>query len=361
MNQPAQIRILLIEDNDTDVTLLREAFADLAAFRPELVAVPRLAEGLELLTRLTFDVVLLDLGLPDSQGIETFAKLHKQAPHIPILVLTALNDESAGEQAVRQGAQDYLIKNQMQPALLARSVRYAVERQRTKTELYDSQQRLRDLAARLQEVREAERTHIAREVHDELGQMLTALKMDLRWVEKRLAPPAGPEVIPVVSKKIAEAKELANQTIETVQQISLELRPSVLDNLGLVEAIRDDARRFETRSGVKLVMALPEKLPRLKPETITAFFRIFQELLTNVARHADARSVVVQLGEEQGKLTLIVHDDGKGIPAGAANRRTSLGLLSMSERAISLGGQIQFEGEPGRGTRATLRVPTVCA
>jgi signal transduction histidine kinase len=357
MNKTHPVRILLIEDNETDVMLLREAFADLGESHHEFIQVSRLKEGLDLLKKEPFDVLLLDLGLPDSQGVDTFVKLHGQTPKIPVLVLTALNDESAGEQAVKLGAQDYLIKNQMQPPVLMRSIRYAIERQRIQRELFESQQWLRNLVAYLQNVREAERTQIAREVHDELGQMLTALKMDLRWMEKKLAQSSDEESVAAVTGKIAEANQLANQTIEIMQRISLELRPSVLDNLGLTQAIRDDARRFEVRTGVKLKMILPEKLPKLKLEIATAFFRVFQELLTNVARHAKARNVTVRLAENGGELELVVQDDGTGLPADALTRRTSLGLLGMNERAISLGGRIQFEGAPGKGTSATLTVP----
>jgi signal transduction histidine kinase len=357
MNETPNVQILLIEDSETDVLLLRDAFADLDGFAHELTHVQRLAEGLTQLKEKSFDVVLLDLGLPDSQGVDTFTKLHRHTPNVPVLVLTALNDEFVGVRAMKLGAQDYLIKNLVQPRSLARAIRYAIERQRSTAELIQSQRQLRHLAARLQDVREAERTHIAREVHDELGQMLTALKMDLRWIEKRLAQSSGMDGVVAARAKLLETEKLTDRTIETVQRVALELRPGVLDNLGLAEAIRDEARRFESRTGIKMTMNLPGKLSKLKPETVNAFFRIFQELLTNVARHAGARAVTVRLAESNGELQLIVQDDGKGIPADALARRTSLGLLGMSERAISLSGEIQFEGAPGRGTRATLRIP----
>lgn len=357
MNEPSNIRILLIEDSETDVLLLQEAFADLDGFNYQLRHVQRLADGLAHLKESRVDVVLLDLGLPDSQGVDTFTKLHLQAPNVPVLVLTALNDESVGVRTMKLGAQDYLVKNQMQPALLARSVRYAIERQRSTAELVHSQQQLRNLAARLQDVREEERTRLARAVHDELGQLLTALKMDLRWVEKRLSQSFAAENAAAMREKISEAEKLTDRTIETVQRIALELRPGVLDNLGLIEAIRDESRRFEARTGVKLTMDLPAKFQKLNLESVTAVFRIFQELLTNVARHASAHTVSVGLAENHGVLELIVQDDGMGMPPGALTRRTSLGLLGMSERAISLSGQIEFEAGPGEGTRAILRIP----
>jgi signal transduction histidine kinase len=142
-----------------------------------------------------------------------------------------------------------------------------------------------------------------------------------------------------------------------VQRIALELRPSALDHLGLSEAIRGEAKRFEHRTGIRCQLSLPGEPPQVEAGTSTVFFRIFQELLTNVVRHARAKSVDVKVAEEANDLVMDVRDDGIGMEADALHRPTSLGLLGMSERALAMGGQIRFDGQPGRGTQAVLRIP----
>ncbi|MCE9575060.1 MAG: PAS domain S-box protein [Deltaproteobacteria bacterium] len=213
---------------------------------------------------------------------------------------------------------------------------------------------MRALTERLTAVREDERTRIARTVHDELGQLLTGLKLDLRWLARRLAPDAAAPI----TDRLAEAERLTDRTLETVQRIALELRPSVLDALGLVAAIRDEARRFEHRAGLALEVRLDAPTP--PPERIaTAMFRIFQELLTNVARHAQARAVTVGLDEVPEAWVLTVADDGIGFQPSDAPR--SLGLLGMRERAAALGGRVELRSRAGIGTIATVHLPRTAA
>jgi PAS domain S-box-containing protein len=220
----------------------------------------------------------------------------------------------------------------------------------------NSRRQLRALSARLQCLREEERTRIAREIHDELGQTLTGLKMDLRWAEKHLAQEASPTINPIL-EKIVEAGELADATIASVQRISTELRPSVLEDLGLAAAVKHDAERFQDRTSVVCKVRAPDVPPALSKAVATAVFRIFQEALTNVARHAEATEVQVELGEEKGQLTLRVADNGRGIRPSDLDDPKSLGLLGMRERAELLGGEVTFEPGVACGTLVTLRVP----
>ena len=231
------------------------------------------------------------------------------------------------------------------------------DRKRAEEEGRRSEQQLRALAAHLQAVREEERTRISRQIHDELGQMLTGLKMDLRWIERKLTPPLDDARRIVLEKKIIDAAKLTDATIETVQNIAAELRPSVLDNLGLIAAIHHEATRFGERTGIHFKLALPDELPGLDRHVATALFRVLQEILTNVGRHAGATAVEVRLGEEYGELVLVVKDNGKGISSEAVSRPTSLGLLGMSERSASVAGRIYFQGAPGSGTTVTVRIP----
>jgi len=229
-------------------------------------------------------------------------------------------------------------------------------RKEAEQKLERSRRQLRALSARLQSLREEERAHIAREIHDELGQTLTGLKMDLRWAEKHLAREPDLTLNPVLDK-IVEAGELADATIAGVQRIAAELRPGVLEDLGLAAALRHEAQHFQERTGVHCRLQLPESLPDLPREIATNVFRIFQEALTNVARHAEAKELEVHLACEPGGLVLRVIDDGKGIRRSDLEDVKSLGLVGMKERAQLLGGEVTVQPGSPHGTMVELALP----
>jgi signal transduction histidine kinase len=212
--------------------------------------------------------------------------------------------------------------------------------------------RLRDLAGYLETARERERTYIAREIHDEFGQALTALKMDLTWLATHL-PPERANLL----AKVRAMSELVDSSVRMVRRIATNLRPGLLDHLGLVAAIEWQAQEFAARAGFECELVLDAVEPNLDPDLSTAVFRIFQETLTNVARHAEATKVCVELKEETTELVLIVKDNGRGITKRQTSAANSLGILGMQERARSWGGIATFQAEPGRGTTVTVRVP----
>ena len=227
------------------------------------------------------------------------------------------------------------------------------ERRQAEEQLERSNEQLRALSVRIQAVREEESIRIAREIHDELGGALTGLKMDLSWMDKRLAEHQQS----AVRQKLHSALELIDETISKVRNISTELRPSVLDDLGLAAAIEWQAREFQKRTEIQCrIVSLQEDI-ELSPEKSTAVFRIFQEILTNVARHARAGLVEVRMEERRGDLLLQVTDNGKGIEEGKVAEATSIGLLGMRERAMIFGGQVDFAGAEGRGTTVSVRIP----
>jgi signal transduction histidine kinase len=234
---------------------------------------------------------------------------------------------------------------------LAEDLAYGLETMR-------SRQELRALAARLQVVREEETTRIARDLHDELGQVLTGLKMDLRWIERRIGDlPRTPELGSVLERAVA-ANALSDRAVGAVQRIAAELRPGALDRLGLGAAVREAMRDLEARGGMACRVDVPDDLPEPPPEAATGLYRILQEALTNVVRHAGARNVAVALRAADGRFTLRVSDDGRGLDAGAArDGRRALGLLGMRERAMMLGGDVSFERRPEGGTIVTAVVP----
>ncbi len=221
----------------------------------------------------------------------------------------------------------------------------------------ERERRMRALTARLNTLREEERTRISREVHDGLGQLLTGLKMNLRWMARRLA--AGTPVA-ALQERLAETETLVDQTVTSVQRIAVELRPSALDALGLPAAIRDEVRRFEARSGIETTVQIDDVAP-VEPAVATALFRILQELLTNVARHAQARSLCVALADEDGARVMRVSDDGVGLPPQALAGGGSLGVLGMTERAAAVGGTLSLDARACGGTLATVRVPASAA
>jgi len=220
----------------------------------------------------------------------------------------------------------------------------------------ESRQQLRALAARLQTVREEEKTRIARDLHDDLGQLLTGLKLELRGVERQIGDTALPPWAAGLLDRVVAASELTDQTVAAVQRIAADLRPVSLDRLGLGAALGLEARRFQERTGIPCATSLPEDLPTTPPEVATALYRIAQEALTNVARHAGARHVDLTLASGPEGLSLRVRDDGRGLGPQDRGAR-ALGLLGMRERAVSLGGEVRFEELAGGGTCVTALVP----
>jgi PAS domain S-box-containing protein len=205
---------------------------------------------------------------------------------------------------------------------------------------------------------EAERTRIAREIHDHLGQLLTALKLDLRSLERRASVLSDTDLQSALLGKIGSAKELADETITSVQKIASELRPGILDRLGLAAAIEAEAQTFAARTGVTCHCAVPEATPPIPQDRAIAAFRIFQEIMTNVARHAHATEVDIQLALDPTRLELTVADNGVGLADQHFHNPKSFGLLGMMERAEIIGGQIEFRKRAGgSGTVVAVRLP----
>ncbi len=227
------------------------------------------------------------------------------------------------------------------------------EQQKAQENLRASAEQLRALAARLSEIREEERKSIARELHDQVGQALTALKLDLEWTRGQVSAGAPAET----RARLLAMDALLDQTLDTTRRISATLRPAILDDLGLAAAIRWQAAEFTQRTGVVCETRLPDVDAALAPATALALFRILQEALTNVARHACAKTVRIGLALEGPSATLTIADDGRGIAPEVLSRQTSLGVMGMRERALAFGGTLELSAEVGRGTTVAVRVP----
>jgi PAS domain S-box-containing protein len=231
------------------------------------------------------------------------------------------------------------------------------EQARSEESLKRSHAQLRALSARLQSVREEEATRIAREIHDDLGQKLTGLKLDLQGAERKIEGLEGSPLVNSLLDTIVSATELADSIIASVQEIAANLRPSILDKLGLGAALQYESRRFHERTGVLSEAHLPETEPNLPAQVSTTLFRIFQECLTNIARHAHATKVETTLKLGGGCVMLRVQDNGRGITEAEMASPQSLGLLGMKERTALLGGEIEFHRDPKGGTIVAVRIP----
>jgi len=361
----------------------------------EFTHVETLAEALREASQTCFDVALLDLTLPDSTGQETFLRMRIEAPALPIVVMTSTADETVGLEAVRHGIQDYLIKGQTEGRQTARSIRYAIERkqgeealkraeadlQKERAALEEKvQERTAELSAlneelraeilqrqcaeeahqlvrrRLAEAQETERGRLSRELHDRLGQDLTALKLGLANL-RRLGPFAQ-----AVGDQLSKLENLAEGLMRDIHRLAWELRPAVLDDLGLDQALQRVTLEWSNNTGVPVELHIGENLQtsRLPPEFETTLYRVAQEALTNIARHAQAKRVSVLLERRPGGVSLIVEDDGQGFNApgeGTLVNPGRLGLLGMQERVQLAGGTLTIESAPGAGVTLFARLP----
>jgi signal transduction histidine kinase len=350
------LQILLLEDDTADAELVKFALGQ-SGLAFTLERLDGREDYIQRLRQRAPDLILSDYNLPGFDGLTALELARELVPDTPFIFVTGTLGEERAIETLKRGASDYVLKNTLTHLVPAvhRCLREAAERterKRAEERLRDSHEQLRALSTYLQYVREEERTRIAREVHDELGQSLTRLKMDLAWVGGRL-----PRSQLLLADRIREMSAHVDATIQSVRRIATELRPGILDDLGLVAALEWQAHEFQNRTGIVCDVASTLQDTMLDADLNTAFFRIFQETLTNIMRHAGATRVEVNSTLRDGWLALTVHDNGRGILPGEITDRRSIGLVGMEERAALLGGKFEIKGEPGRGTTVTVRIP----
>ncbi|MEY2429702.1 MAG: hypothetical protein QOJ40_2587, partial [Verrucomicrobiota bacterium] len=303
-------------------------------------------------------LILSDYSLPGFNGHAALDIAQEKCPETPFIFVTGTMGEEVAIETLKSGATDYVLKTRLARLIPAvhRALREAegrADKRRAEDQLRESHEQLRALSVYLQTVREEERTRIAREVHDELGQALTGCKLDLSWIAGKL-----PRDLKPLLEKTRTLSAHIDSTIQMVRRIATELRPGILDHLGLGAALEWQANEFQTRTGIKCDVHANLGDPALNPELNTTFFRIFQETLTNVIRHAGATEVHVSLKERDGRIILEVKDNGRGISREEISNTRSMGLLGMRERAGLLGGTFKIGCMPGgKGTRLTVSIP----
>ncbi|MBI3369972.1 MAG: response regulator [Burkholderiales bacterium] len=350
--EPPPLRVLHVEDSVLDHELamahLRRGGLPVRSLRVDTEPALRqaLAEG-------EWDVVLSDFNLPGFTGLDAQTWLRDSGRELPFILVSGAIGEDTAVAAMRNGASDYLLKNNL--ARLAPAVEHAIAAGRERAarraadrELAASRQRLSELAQHLQTRVEAERAAIAREIHDDVGGSLTALKFDLAWLGRHVDAPD-------VGQRIQHALETVDHAIEASQRIMHNLRPAILEQ-GLVAALQWMASRFDKRTGIVCTFRTSHESMQLPAGLPLVAYRFAQEALTNVSKHAQASRVAIDLSLARGVLSLEVSDNGKGLSDADLAKARSFGLRGLHERAHTVGGWVEVSSGPG-GTVLMLSVP----
>ena len=361
---PGRTRVLLIDDEALMVAhvgriLERAGFAFHAAQSAR--------GGFDLATAIHPDVILIDKVLPDLDGIELLRMMRRDEllSTVPIIMLSGQADEAARVTALGEGADDFVVKPFSSKDLVARieaNVRLvrlrrdAIWRQGELLRLRQSQQELRTLLDTVQRVRDDERRMLAREVHDQLGQILTAAKIDIRLLQDRVAQPHRLPSRDEIARELEAALSSIDLAIVAVQDISALLRPPALEEGGLVAALRWQAADLQRRTGIVCTVDHdPVDYVEQPPFVAGELLRMCQEALTNVLRHAGATHILIQVAMRNACLLVRICDNGAGIPRGRLHDPASLGLKGMRERAASIRARIHVYGRRGKGTMVAIR------
>lgn len=352
------LNVLIVDDSPNDAMLMEEALRD-DGFDVKSETVCGEPEVRRALTARQWDIVLSDHNMPGFSSLDTLRLVDELAPGLPVIIVSGALGEEAAVRVIKAGAHDYVLKQSLtrlgsavSNALSSARSRYL--REHAEKELMQSHAQLRRLAEHLESVREEERARIARDIHDELGGVLTALKIDISWLRKFTAA-AGDDK---VEEKLHSMASLIDGSVRSLRRIITDLRPTVLDDLGLVAALEWQLQDFEARTGLFCRYDFRADNVELHPsERAVSVFRAFQEALTNITRHAAANTVDVKLWLEGDKLFLRVRDDGRGMDLERAEPAYGFGILGMRERIGYIGGKLELQSKPGEGTCISLEIP----
>jgi signal transduction histidine kinase len=346
-----RLRVLHIEDSELDHELamahLRRGGAEVEAVRVDTEAQFRQALGEP------WDLIVSDYNVPGFSGLKALEMLRDSGLKLPFILVSGEIGEDVAVAAMRNGAADYLLKANL--ARLGPAAEHAIDafrtlraRERADRELAASRQRLSELAQHLQTSVEMERAAIAREIHDDVGGSLSALKFDLAWLGRH-AP------TPEIKARVDSATEMVNHALEASQRIMHNLRPAILEQ-GLVAALQWLANRFERRTGVVCSFRSSHDHLQLPPGVPLVAYRTAQEALTNVSKHAQATRVSIDLSLVQGVLSLEVSDNGRGLSGADLAKARSFGIRGLHERASTVGGWVDLSSGSG-GTTLILSIP----
>jgi signal transduction histidine kinase len=358
---PKPVRLLHLEDEELDHELV-VAYLQRGGLVLQVERVDTQPQFEAALAQ-PWDLVISDYHLPGFSGLDALRLLREYEAKsgsgpVPFILVSGQIGEDTAVEAMRNGASDYLLKNNLSRLAVAAESALATAathraRQSADRELAESRRQLSELAGHLQTSVEAERHAIAREIHDDVGGTLTALKFELDWIRRHAADPR-------IAQRASAALDTVTQAIEASQRIMQNLRPAILEQ-GLVAALQWLTQRFESRTGITCLLRLPDSaLPSLQnlPAGVPlAAYRTAQEALTNVGKHAGATQVVVDLAISGGVLSLEVSDNGRGLASADLAKASSFGIRGLRERAATVGGWIDLSSRGGEGTTLILSVP----
>lgn len=361
--------ILIVDDQEDNVSLLEDMLRGAGYVSIASTRDPH--EVCELYRKNRYSLILLDLEMPGLDGFQVLegVKAVETDGYLPVLVITAQPEHML--RALKAGARDFIsrpfdlaealvrVHNMLEVRLLHLEAKRRTEEAEARGEeaIRASHEQLRALAARIQAAREEERAHAAREIHDVLAQELTCLKMEVAWLSRRLAEPIGTWKQNVLQEKVGAIMDLTDKASQSVRRIAADLRPVVLDSLGLCAAIEWVAADFQKRTEICCEARVPGQGLAMDRDRSTALFRILQESLTNVARHAGATKVDIHLWREADEVILTVRDNGHGVQPSELKDPHSIGLLGMRERASMLEGRCAIRAQAGGGTTVEVRLP----
>ncbi len=347
------LRILHLEDSALDHELVKRALqhADLSFDIRRIETLENFARALQ---QIDFDVVLADYRLPGFTALDAWELMQHKLCRIPFVLLSGAIGESAAVAAIKTGISDYLPKDDMGKLrrVLERAIemhRIQLEKEAADAELTASEQRLANFAEHLQTTIEQERAAIAREIHDDIGGSLAAVRFDLSWISRHTTEPAALAHLTAASDMLAHA-------LQASQRIMMNLRPAVLDQ-GLVAAVEWLATSFSKRTSTPVTVRSQPSFEHLPKAIQLTAYRTTQEALTNIAKYAQCTQVTIELSDAKGVLTLEVTDNGIGIHGPDLSKTNSFGIRGLKERARTVGGWLDVSSMPGSGTTILLSVP----
>lgn len=346
-----KLRVLHLEDNDEDHALV-SIHLRRGGINADILRVENEADLVEALAQ-DWDLILSDYNLPGYSGLAALDKVRSMGKLVPFILVSGEIGEDIAVQAMRNGANDYLLKSNLArlapAALLAiEANRTRIAKQRADLALSRSRQQLRELAQHLQTSIEQERAAIAREIHDDVGGALTAVKFDLAWIARHAGSPE-------IAERVQQALESVGHAHEASQRIMHNLRPAILEQ-GLVAALQWMTDRFGKRTGLNVAFRTSHETLQLAPGVPLVAYRFAQEALTNVSKHAQAGKVTVDVTQAGGVLSIEVTDNGKGLSAEDLAKARSFGIRGLHERAETVGGWVDISSNPD-GTTLILSVP----
>ena len=349
MTTSKDLNVLLIEDNIADQVLFKEYLKETIISQKQLSVVNSLEAGITLLQKKPIDILLLDLSLPDSFGLKGFQRIKQLFPQLAIVILTGLSNNDIATDALKSGAQDYLLKGAFEPAVLEKTILYAYERHQLNLVLKKNKQ---EMINAILQGQEEERKRIARDLHDGLGQILAGVNMHVVALKKYL------DTLPDKGKNIYNTiANLTHQAVNETRLISHNLSPNSLQKFGVIKAIGELVHNLnQLDNTLKLEVIENIKDKRFDEKIEVTIYRLLQEIISNTLKHAQAEKLIIHIEKEKGAINLITKDDGKGMVK-QNEQNNGLGLTSIKTRVEYLQGHLEIDTELNKGVQYHISIP----